>query len=155
MSLIEEKLSPIISDFLKENHYELYELSFISKGKDSRLSVVVDRKKVPIDLEEIVNLSERLASLLDEHDVIDTSYTLDVSSAGAEKRINIEELDEYQNEYVNLHLTNPYDGENYVQGTIVHIDKEFVEIEDFVKTRKRTRKIVRSNIDKANLAIKF
>lgn len=151
--LVEEKVRSIVEGRLKEEGYELYEVTY-HPGKNASLQVIVDRVS-PISLEEIVNVSNLISSLLDENDPTDEPYTLDVSSLGAEKPIAINRLEEYVGRYVNLHLKTPYKGENYLEGTLVGIAEGNVSLQIRQKQRKVIISFPYGDVDKARLAIEF
>ena len=82
MSETERALVELLQPKINELGYDLYDLSF----KGGSLLVVIDRKE-PISLEEVVSVTEEVSAILDEADPIEGAYTLDLSSAGAEKRL--------------------------------------------------------------------
>ena len=127
--------------------------SLIEKG-DRILSIVVDRVE-PIDMETIVNLSRDLNAYLDELNPFENSYTLDISSLGAEKPLKKDELSNYIGRYVHVHLINPIAGENIYEGTLVGQDENQITLEYRVKTRTKRVDITKENISKIRLAIKF
>ena len=100
-------------------------------------------------------MSHSLNQYLDELNPVEDSYTLDVSSLGAEKPLKIEALDKYVNSYVHVHLVNPIAGENIYEGTLVGLNEETITLEYKVKTRIKTVDIQKANISKIRLAIKF
>ncbi len=114
---------------------------------------MVDRLE-PIGLDDIVSLSEALSTVLDEADPIGIAYTLDVSSAGAEKTIALEALSSYVGHYVHLHLTHPVKGENILEGTLLEVG-ETTKLERKEKTRKIVETFPTGDIDSARLAIEF
>lgn len=147
-------IKPEISKRLEELNYSLYSIkSFNDKG-GTILEIVVDRDE-SIDLDDIVKVSNELSTLLDEIIKDDNPYTLDVSSLGAEKPIALEKLDKYVGKYVNLHLSNPYKGENILEGDLSSCNDDEVEITYKIKTRSVKAIIKRKDIDRARLAIKF
>ena len=151
--LVEEKVRSIVESKLKEEGYELYEVSY-RPGKNASLQITVDRVS-PISLEEIVNVSNLISAWLDESDPIEEPYTLDVSSLGAEKPIAIERMGEYAGRYVNLHLKTPYKGENYLEGTLIEIKDGNVSLQVRQKQRKVIISFPYGDVDKARLAIEF
>ncbi len=151
--MVEDKIKSIITTKLLEEGYELYSVHY-KPGKNASLQITVDRV-APISLEEIVHVSELVSSLLDEEDPIQEPYTLDVSSLGAEKPIDPSRLGEYVGRYVNLHLSTPYKGENYVEGTLIQIEDGQVQLQVKAKTRKLIYAFPSSDVDKARLAIEF
>lgn len=142
----------LITKRLDEIGYELYSLRYIAKTKT--LEVVVDRVD-PINLDDITNVSNEISLILNLHDFTEDSYTLDVSSLGIEKPIDINKLDLYIGKYVNVHLSNPYKGLNTIEGNLVSTDENNVQIVYKNKTRDVKCDINKKDIDKARLAIKF
>ena len=146
-----------IEERLNSLGYRLYSLKYLRDKKGNTLEIIVDRDE-NINLDDIVSVSDNLSTLLDEIDDNDeTPYTLDVSSLGAEKPIEISRLDKYVGKYVNLHLSHPYKGENILEGTISSFDKESntITLTYKIKTRVVNATINISDIDRARLAIKF
>ena len=108
-------LKPLLKSKVEELGYDLIEVTS-KKTKDGLfLNVVVDRVE-PIDMNAIVEVSNLLSSYLDEVDESNEAYLLDVSSLGAEKPLKIEDLDKYVSRYVNVHVTNPIEGNNIFEG---------------------------------------
>lgn len=142
----------LIEKGLSEIGYDLYSLKYLPRGKT--LEIVVDRLE-PINLDDITLVSETISKILDEHDFTEDSYTLDVSSLGIEKPIELSKLHLYQGKYVNVHLSDPFKGMNTLEGTLSFIDDENVTIIYKDKTRDVKCDIKRKSIDKARLAIKF
>lgn len=147
---IQELLSPKLESL----GYNLYEIKTRKEMGNLILSIVVDRKEV-ISMEDIVNLSNELNVFFDEIDPIEEEYMLDISSLGIEKPLKIEQLNEYVNSYVHLHLINPRDGENIYEGTIEKVEDDILTLSYFQKTRKKLVQTELSNIYKIRLAIKF
>ena len=148
------ELEQLIRSKLQEIGYELISInSHVEKG-EHLLSIVVDRV-APIDMDAIVEVSHVLNAYLDELNPFENSYTLDISSLGAEKPLNKDKLGDYVNRYIHVHLVNPINGENIYEGTLVGQDEEKITLEYRVKTRTKVVDIQKSNISKIRLAIKF
>ena len=156
MTVLDE-ISNLIKPSLDELNTNIYEITYQKEGKDMILRILVEKNdESNISLDDIVEISEKISLLLDEADIIkDDNYMLDVASAGAEHAIKLGELEKYINKYVNLHLINPIDGENTYEGTLSNIDGQEISLEVRIKTRTKTIKINRENVDRARLAIKF
>lgn len=148
------KLQELTKSKLSELGFELISLTMSNNKGDKVLSVVVDRVE-PIDMDAIVDLSHELNNYFDEIDPIEDEYTLDISSLGAEKPLKIDELDKYVDRYVNIHLTNPINGENIYEGSLVAVNDTNITLSYRQKTRTKTVDITKSNISKIRLAIKF
>ena len=145
-----KQLEKLVNEKLLESGYELVNMTYSNKT----LSIVVDRVE-PIDMDAIVKVTNVLNALLDEVDPFESEYTLDVSSLGAEKPLKIEKLNDYINSYVNVHLTNPINGENIYEGDLVSVSEDNIVLSYRQKTRTKTVDIQKSNISKIRLAIKF
>ncbi len=149
----EKKTSSLLEGPLKEKGYDLVSVAFHPSKEGMKLEVVVDRVE-PIGLDEIIALSELISEILDEHDPISGAYTLDVSSAGAEKPIKLENLGKYLGQYVHLHLSRPFEGENSLEGTLEEFGEQIC-LTYFVKGRKKEALFPSKDVDQARLAIKF
>ena len=134
--------------------YDLVSVSTKKEKSELVLSVVVDKVE-PIDMNMIVKLSEELSKYLDEIDNSDESYLLDVSSLGAEKPLKVEKLKDYVGRYVNVHITNPINGENIYEGDLKEVSEDSITLSYRVKTRVKEVVILFDNIYKIRLAIKF
>ena len=142
----------LIDDRLKELNYILCSLTY--KNKEKTLEIVIDKEE-PINLDDITNISNEISNILDNNDFTNDSYTLDVSSLGVEKPIDIKNLEKYVGKYVNLHTTHPVKGMSYIEGEISSVTENDVEITCFVKGKKTKYILEKEFIDKGNLAIKF
>ena len=151
--MIQETLFKNLKPILEEMGYELNEVKYLKENGNMTLHVVVDRVE-PISLDDIVKVSDRVSSYLDEVDLINETYFLDVSSLGAEKPIELSKLGDYVGKYVNLHLISPYKGENYLEGTLKEVNED-IKLEIQIKANKKIISLEKTNVDKARLAIKF
>ncbi|OPZ34074.1 MAG: Ribosome maturation factor RimP [Tenericutes bacterium ADurb.BinA155] len=150
----EEKVKSVLLPVLTEEGYDLVSVHYLVTSDGPQLQVVVDRDS-PISLDDIVKLSDPLSAALDAADPIEGAYTLDISSAGAEKPVALEKLPKYVGSYVNLHLSRPYHGENIVEGELASIENGMVRLVRSKKSRSETIEFPLGDIDKARLAIKF
>ncbi len=139
---------------LAEISYTLHSIKSYNDKGGNVLEIVVDRDE-NIDLDDIVEVSNYLSTYLDEVITDDSPYTLDVSSLGAEKPIDLSKLDKYVGKYVNLHLSHPYKGENILEGDLKEVNENSITLTYKVKTRLIDAKIERKDVDRARLAIKF
>ena len=149
-----EKIKKALEEKINELGYELYSLTYKRIKGDNILEIIIDRVK-PIDMDTIIEVSKALSNYLDELDIINEAYLLDVSSLGAEKPIKTNRLKDYVGQYVNLHLNHPYNGENIIEGTIKMVDDKKLTLTYKIKTRQYDADIDLDNILKARLAIKF
>ncbi|MFA6755622.1 MAG: hypothetical protein WCR97_03850 [Bacilli bacterium] len=149
-----EQIKSNISEQLLKSGYTLYSFNFKKQTHDSTLEIVIDREE-PISLDDISIVSEIISKYLDSHEFTNTSYVLDVSSLGVEKPIDVKNIDKYIGKYINIHLTVPFKGESYLEGTFDSADKDSIILIYFIKGRKIKANILKTSIDKGRLAIKF
>lgn len=149
-----ERIKPLLEEKLNGMGYDLYSLSFkVNKGEKT-LTVVVDKVE-PIDMNEIVKVSEELSAYLDSIDESNDPYMLEVSSLGAEKPLKVEALANYIDRYVEVRMINPIAGENIYLGFIRSVSDDSINLEVRTKSRIKEINIAKSNISKIRLAIKF
>ena len=148
--MVLNELKKLIEAKLNTLGYDLVEFAF---GNDT-LTVVVD-KESEIDMNMIVEVTNELNAYLDEINPFEKPYTLDLSSLGAEKPLKVERLNASVGKYVNVHLTNPIKGENIYEGDLKEVDDDKIIITYRQKTRSIDLEILKSNIYKIRLAIKF
>ncbi len=67
----------------------------------------------------------------------------------------MERLNAYVGKYVNVHLVNPIKGENIYEGDLKEVDDDKIIITYRQKTRSIDLEVLKSNIYKIRLAIKF
>ena len=147
-------LKPQLEKRINELGYDLVSLTSKKEKGDLVVSIVVDKVN-PIDMNEIVSLSEKLSSYLDEIDSSDTPYLLDISSLGAEKPLKVNSLKDYAGRYVNVHVNNAINGENIFEGEMIEVNDDSITVEYRIKTRVHKVVILLGNIYKIRLAIKF
>lgn len=150
----EKQLSELVSSKLATINYDLVSLNVSRSGGSLQVSIVVDRV-APINMDDIVEVTNVLSTYFDEIDPFEAAYNLDISSLGAEKPLKVECLGEYVNSYVNVHVNNPIDGENIFEGTLKEVTEDSILITKRIKTRSKDVPVVKSNILKIRLAIKF
>jgi ribosome maturation factor RimP len=143
-----------IEPLIEEMGYELNSITYRRDKKDQILSLILDRVE-PINMDDISLASSKISELLDELDVIEENYLLDVSSLGVEKPLNVTKLSLYVGSYVNVKLKNPVKGIETIEGTIESVDEKNLTISYMVKTKRVQIEIELTNIAKIRLAVKF
>lgn len=151
---IESEVLKLISPAVEKMGYTNVYVNYVFEQGNNVLRVTIDKDDV-ISLDDIVAVNDVVSPLLDEADLIKGEYLLDVTSLGAEKPIDVANLEKYVNRYVNIHLSHPYKGANILEGDLTSVDKDKVVISYREKTRLINAEIERKYIDKARLAIKF
>ena len=121
-----EKWMDAIGDIVEKMGYTLYDIRRKGAGKSANLIIEIDHED-GISIDDCVSVSEQLSAYLDDIDPIEGSYTLEVSSAGAERRLR--DTDEIRASigklvFVQTHEQN-YRGtlESVKDGTLTLIEK--------------------------------
>lgn len=150
LKLIEEN----VNSLLISNGYDLVEISYHKEGSDYFLSIEVDRKQ-SISMDDIVDISNKISSLLDKIDTSDESYMLDIYSSGVEKEIPLEELNDYIDNYIHLELIDEVKGLKEIEGTLVEVTDTTIKVKFFIKGAPKKYEINLDNIKSIKKAIKF
>ena len=150
----EKQLSELITKKLESINYDLVSLKVSRNGGSLSVGIVVDRV-APINMDDIVEVTNVLSGYFDEIDPFDAAYNLDISSLGAEKPLKVENLSDYVSSYINVHVNNPIDGENIFEGILKEVNNNSILVTRRIKTRSKDVEVMKSNILKIRLAIKF
>ena len=156
MSELELKLKEILDPVAASSGLFIEKLQYAKKGKEYYLTIYVEKEDDTTSLEEVCHISELFSTRLDEIDMIQENYILDVSTSGAEKEItDFSKFSKYIGKYMYVKFKNSFSGLNDVTGTLEEVKDDMLVISYRVKTRTKTVSFEISNIAKANLAIKF
>lgn len=82
---VQEELRIIISEYLENRGLDLVDLIYRYEGGDLVLRVLVDLPQGGINLDECAGLNKEIGGLLDEENIIEGSYILEVSSPGLDR----------------------------------------------------------------------
>ena len=77
--MIENKVRELIEDNLLDYGVSIYSIKYEKEGNNDFLRIVIDRDKT-IDIDTVVEVTKIINPLLDDSDIFDNSYILDVSS---------------------------------------------------------------------------
>ncbi len=142
-----ENVKKILLPFLEEKGYTLYEMKFVNEYGEKILRIIVDKKE-GITVDELAEVNEYLSERISD-DISDTPYMLEVSSRGAEREFDFDELDYMIDRYVMIKT----DKENF--GYIRSFNDEEIILEMNIKGAIRKRAIKKNEIVKMRLSVKF
>ncbi len=77
--MIEERVKKLIEKPLSDIHVMVDSVSYVKEGGNNYLRIVIDRD-LPIDVDTCVSVTHLVDPLLDEANIIEDSYILDISS---------------------------------------------------------------------------
>ena len=138
----------------EEMGLSIYDVEWIASEKTLRISLDIEGKL--IDVDTCGQFSDRFSSVLDEKDLIEGNYFLEVCSPGAERNLRThEEMENAIGSYVYCKLKDPKAGMDEVQGDLLEVNDDFITISYRDKTKTKTVSIDTDNIRLIRLAIKF
>ncbi len=129
------ELRTIIGDFLKNQNLDLVDLDFRYEGKDLALRVLTDKPEGGIRLDECAYLNNEISRILDEKDILQQGYILEVSSPGLDRPLNSK--DDFLrciNRTVRFFLNEPVNGKLELEGAITEVRNDSVYIDIIGKT---------------------
>lgn len=122
-------LTALIEPVINAMGYQLWGVEYLGQGKHSILRVYLD-KAGGVDIEDCVQASKQISSLLDVEDPIKSEYTLEVSSPGLDRMLfSLAQFQEYAGHHSKIRLTETFEGQRNFTGQIKAVkDDEVVLI---------------------------
>jgi ribosome maturation factor RimP len=149
---IEELLRP----FLSEHELDIYRIVYKKEGSGWVLRVILDKPQDAeteyVSIDECEETTRYLSDLLDENDIIDRSYNLEVCSPGLDREL-ISDLDftRFAGRPVEVRTYGQIDGSKFFEGVLAGKSDGIVTI----NTDSGTLEIPEKKISKINLAVVF
>ncbi len=120
---IAEKVRTIIQPTADELGYYLWNVEYVKEGADYILRVTIDRDD-GITIDDCERMTRAIDPILDEHDPIEDSYLLEVSSPGIERElVRDDHFALCVGEKVEVRLFAPVDGSRVFVGILGEIDE--------------------------------
>lgn len=125
------RLTELIQPYLLAQGVELVDLEFTQPRRGrATLRLFVDRAG-GITLDEITRVSRVVGELLDVHDPISSSYTLEVSSPGLTRELKKpRDYERYTGRLVRLTTRGPWQGKQVHRGILKGLANEEVSLEE-------------------------
>ena len=143
-----EFVRELIAAPVSELGYSLWDVEYAKEGARWILRITIDSVN-GITIEDCEKVHRLIDPLLDEADVIETQYFLEVSSPGIERTIRLpEHFLSCVGEKVVLKLFNALNGKKKLMGTLVSYDIESNTIT--LRDEDKTLQIDRSAVSRAN-----
>jgi ribosome maturation factor RimP len=126
---IRTRVADLIQPYLAAQGVELVEVEFTQPRRGrATLRLFVDREG-GINLDEIARVSRVVAELLDVHDLIRPSYTLEVSSPGLTRKLKTpRDYERYTGRLVRLTTKEPWQGKQVHRGILKGLANEEVSL---------------------------
>lgn len=150
---VKKTTEDLILPILDERDLELVDIEYVKEGNDWFLRVYID-KDGGISIEECGLVSGLLSDKLDEVDIIQGSYFLEVSSPGVERPLKTKkDFLKSINKNIYVTLYTHIDGEKEYEGILTDFTNDIATIEYRVLSRKKQVEIPYDKIAKARLAV--
>lgn len=134
----------------------LYEMKWRQERSMKILQIAIMRRDGSMDIDTCAVVSEKISALLDEKNVIQHEYFLEISSPGAERELRCEEdIIHALGEYVYIKFLNPKAGRNEIYGTLEEVHEAVLKLTYMDKAVKRKIDVDKENIALIRLAVKI
>ena len=146
-----------LQGFFDDNGYELYNIEFVKEAKDWFLRVYIDFADYLsgkyISTDDCEKVSKFLSARLDELDLIEQNYYLEVSSPGLDRvLLKDEHYKRYSGKEVDVSLYKAVNGKKNFSGTLKSFDDGVVTIVDADGSEIT---LLKEQITKAKLKVVF
>lgn len=130
MSKIEDKVESLVKEKIETIGYELYDVLYLKEGPSKILRIVIDSKN-GISLHDCEKVNNEIKDLIDEADLIQEQYFLEISSPGIERLLRKDwQLKAYIGEQINIKLFKKDEqGNKSYTGTLVNVTSQYLELE--------------------------
>ena len=156
MSELLDKVRSYIEPLVVQKGMLLDKFEYQKRGREYYLVIYVEKEEDVTTLDDVCEISDIISKKLDEINLIEDNYVLDVSTSGAEKPIkDFSKFSKYLGKYIFVKLRNPVEGKNDYTGDLEEVTDSTITLSYKIKTRRKLVTIQIENITKANLAIKF
>ena len=85
---LKEKIGDLVRDCIDNPHTFLVEVDVKGNPNNQKLQVFIDGDQL-VDIDECSRISRKLSGILEEQDLIDGRYTIEVSSPGVSKSLKL------------------------------------------------------------------
>lgn len=149
MKFEQKEVENITERALDGTGYTLYSIETSNDFGFDILRICID-KQGGVDIEELSNMNRIIGDKLDEEDVVDGEYMLEVSSPGAEKELRtFEDIKDSIDKYIYVESDAIY------EGFLLGIENNTLEVECNFKGRIKNVKIEYEDIKFIRLAVKI
>ena len=147
-----ERVREIAERVVTSEGMELVDVEFLGRGANTVLRIYIDKPGGMIGIQDCQTVSQQLSVILDVEDVIEQSYTLEVSSPGLDRRlIKPADFERFAGKPVKILLKGPRSGPKKFQGRLIGFQNDQVRIE----TEQVELAFGLDEIEKANLIVEF
>jgi ribosome maturation factor RimP len=124
------ELENIMRDHLVSEGFELVELVYRFEGRFMVLRLLADRPEGGITIEDCARLNIEISSILDEKNIIQERYLLEVSSPGLDRPLKSKnDFIRSLNRRVKFFLSVPVCGKIEIDGKVTQVNEQSVSVD--------------------------
>lgn len=123
---------------LKTFGYRLYDVLYLKEGQNKILRIVIDSDE-GISLDDCEKVNDEIKDIIDDADLIDEQYYLEVSSPGIERLLRKDwQLEEAIGELVDIKLFKKDENSNKTYtGVLEEVTEDFIKINEKIKIDRK------------------
>lgn len=126
----EQKVEDMIANVFKQHQAELVDVEFVKEGQNWYLRIYID-KEGGIAIEDCEIISKAVEAILDERDIIEQAYILEVSSPGLDKPLKKDsDFVKHAGDVVDIKLYKAIDKQKEFQGKLKGLEANVITIID-------------------------
>ena len=119
-----------LEGFLKERDLDFVDLIYRYEGRDLFLRVLADKFNGGITMDECAALNRELGSILDEKNLLESRYILEVSSPGLDRLLKTEnDFKRSLNKRVRFFLNDYINGKLEWEGVVSKVEGQAVSVD--------------------------
>lgn len=149
MSEITQAIEETVAPLLAAENVELVDLAYNKGPAGWTLSILLD-KPGGITLTDLEYWNDKLGTALDEADLIERSYVLELASPGIDRPIRkTADFQRFAGQRVHVKLFAPIDGQKNFHGELLGGDENVIRV--FLEDARREVELPRSQVAKCRL----
>ena len=151
MTKKERELEMLLTPTVSAMGLRVWGVEYLGQGKRSTLRLFID-SDAGVTIDDCERVSKQVSELLDVEEVLQSSYTLEVSSPGMDRLLfKPEQYAESIGETVDVRLNYPFEGRRRVVGALTGLENDEVQ----VQVEDSQYLIPLSNVQRARIVPRF
>ena len=131
---VKDAARDLLADFLEEHALELFHIEFVKEGRERYLRIYIDKPEESgeyVSIEDCEMVSRYLSDRLDEADLIEENYFLEVSSPGLDRPL-LKDSDyvRFAGRQVDVSLYRGVNGKKQISGELIGLKDGIVTVRE-------------------------
>lgn len=154
-NILKEKLYQIALDKAQSLGYEVVNFVFAGHGKRYLLKITIDKPTGSISIDDCEKMSRAVEAVIDVQDLIESPYTLEVTSPGLDRPLlKPEDYHRHRGYLARISLKEAINSKTFLIGRIIDSGDNWVRIKEQIKPTLKGAK-AKSTDEGADLIIPF